>query len=108
MIGGTTRVTGRVEGAGALRVDGSVAGDVSVTGALSIVGSVQGDVTADELDVSGDLSGDATTQGPIHVRAGATVRGVLSGARVSIEPGATVSVVLDTAFELDGKPAKRR
>ncbi|MEB2313995.1 MAG: polymer-forming cytoskeletal protein [Sorangiineae bacterium] len=110
VLGPTTRVTGHVGGEGALRIEGSVRGDVSVTGPAEIArgGAVEGDVHAESLEIAGTLTGDVIATGPVAVRAGATVEGALKGSRVSIEPGATVAVRLDTEFELELGPARRR
>jgi cytoskeletal protein CcmA (bactofilin family) len=110
ILGPATRVTGRVSGAGGLRVEGHVQGDISVTGDAEIAdgGSVEGNVTAGSLDVSGSLLGDVNVRGAVVIRGGAVVRGELRGAEVSIEPGSRVSVRLDTDFELDLGPAPKR
>src|SRR4051794_24074926 len=111
VLGPTTRLTGRVSGDGALRVEGTIKGDLTVTGEADIAegGSVEGNLSAGALEVSGSLLGDANVQGPIAVRSGAVVRGELRGSEVSIEPGSRISVRLETEFELDlGAPARRR
>lgn len=111
ILGPSTRVTGRVSGEGALRVEGNVRGDVQVSGSAEIAegGSVEGNVSADTLDIAGSLLGDAVVSGPVFIRGGAVVRGELRGSEISIEPGSRVSVRLDTDFELDFAPvAKRR
>lgn len=110
-LGPRTRVTGKVSGAGPLRVEGQLRGDVNVSGDAEIAesGSVDGNVTAASLDVSGQLQGDVQVQGAVVIRSGAVVRGELRGAEVSIEPGARVAVRLDTDFELDlGQPPRQR
>lgn len=110
ILGPSTRVTGRVSGKGALRVEGHVHGDINVTGdaEVSAGASVEGNVTALSLQVSGSLLGDAVVEGPVSIRSSATVRGELRGAEISIEPGSRVSVRLETPFELDLRPAPRR
>lgn len=110
VLGRTTRLTGRVNGEGGLRVDGKVRGDVSVTGPAEISegASIEGDVHAESLEVSGTLLGDVAARGPVLIRAGAVVRGELAGSRVTIEPGARVAVRLETDFELDIETTRRR
>lgn len=110
VLGPSTKVTGRVSGEGALRVEGAVRGDIDVTGNAEIAegGSVEGNVTAQALDVGGSLLGDAVVRGAVAIRGGASVRGELRGAEISIEPGAKVSVRLDTDFELDFGPVAQR
>jgi cytoskeletal protein CcmA (bactofilin family) len=116
VLGPATRVTGRVSGDGALRVEGKVRGDIQITGDAEITatGNVEGNVTATSLDVSGTLLGDVVSSGPVAIREGAVVRGALRGSEISIEPGSRVSVQLVNDFDLDlgpadaGPPAKRR
>jgi cytoskeletal protein CcmA (bactofilin family) len=103
VLGPSTRVTGRVSGDGALRVEGTLKGDLSITGPAEIAegASVEGNVKAESLELWGSLLGDAVATGPIALRAGSLVRGDLRASEVSIEPGARVSVRLDIPFELD-------
>ncbi|HKY36138.1 MAG TPA: polymer-forming cytoskeletal protein [Polyangiaceae bacterium] len=111
VLGRSTRVTGRITGEGAVRVEGNLRGDISVTGEAEITegGSVEGNVSAESLDVSGSLLGNATVKGPVAIHGSAIVRGELRGSEISIEPGSRVSVRLDTDFELDlAAVAKRR
>ncbi|HEY4105783.1 MAG TPA: polymer-forming cytoskeletal protein [Polyangiaceae bacterium] len=110
VLGPATRVTGRINGAGTLRVEGSVKGDVSVHGETEIAdsGSIEGNVHGDAIEIGGKLVGDAEAEGAIAVRSSAHVRGQLRGAEISIEPGARVSVRLETEFELDFGAQRRR
>lgn len=110
VLGPSTRVTGRISGDGALRVEGTLKGDLSITGPAEIAegASVEGNVSAETLELMGSLIGDVVAAGPIAVRAGSLVRGELRASEVSIEPGSRVSVRLDTQFELDlGAPRRR-
>jgi len=111
VVGAATRVTGRISGNGALRIEGTVKGDVNVNGDAEIAegASVEGNLQGEALDIGGSLLGDARANGAIAVRSTASVRGELRGAEVSIEAGARVSVRLDTEFELDfGNAAQKR
>ena len=111
VVGAATRVTGRISGAGALRIEGAVKGDVNVNGDIELAegGSLEGNLQGEGLDIGGSLMGDAQARGAIAVRASASVRGELRGGEVSIEAGARVSVRLETDFELDfGGAARRR
>jgi cytoskeletal protein CcmA (bactofilin family) len=111
VLGPATRVTGRISGDGALRIEGAVKGDVNVHGETEIAegGRLEGNLHGAALDIGGTLLGDAQAEGVIAVRAGAQVRGELRAAEVSIEAGARISVRLETEFELDfGAPQRRR
>ena len=103
VLGRAAVLVGKLQGQGALTIEGTVRGDVTITGPLEIAegASVEGDVTAESLDVRGALVGDVHTRGPIAIGSEATVRGSLSGARISIDPGARVSVRMASDFELD-------
>jgi cytoskeletal protein CcmA (bactofilin family) len=103
VLGPTTRITGRITGKGGLRIDGKVKGDVSITGpcVLSEGASVEGDFAAESLDLGGDIEGNVTTEGGIVVRQNARLRGEVKSAGVAIEPGAKVSVRLNTPFEIE-------
>jgi cytoskeletal protein CcmA (bactofilin family) len=110
VVGRATRVTGRVTGSGALRIEGTVKGDVNVNGDTEIAegGSVEGNLHGEGLDIGGVLQGDARATNAIAVRSTAQVRGELRAAEISIEAGARVSVRLETEFELDFGPLPRR
>jgi cytoskeletal protein CcmA (bactofilin family) len=84
-IGRGTRVRGRVEGSGDLRIEGEVTGDVRVSGAVTIEGT---------------LTGDVVSEGAVLIRAGAQVEGNMSGAEVALEEGASFSGRIDADFEL--------
>jgi cytoskeletal protein CcmA (bactofilin family) len=102
ILSASTNIEGNVHGAGGLSILGTVTGNVDVDGPVELgAGSqVNGDVRAASLTIDGTLDGDATAVGLIAVGSGARVTGVLKGSGVSIEAGATVSVRLDTEFEL--------
>lgn len=110
VIGAATRVTGRISGNGALRIEGAVKGDLNLDGdaELAAEGSLEGNVNAESFDISGALLGDARANGAIAVRASARVQGELSAAEISIEAGARVAVRLETDFDLDFGTAPRR
>jgi cytoskeletal protein CcmA (bactofilin family) len=103
VLGPTTRIVGRVTGKGSVRVEGTAAGGIEVTGPAEIApgATVEGNVRAETLDLGGTLQGDVDAAGPVLIRAEATARGQLRGSQVSIEPGSRVSVLLDTAFEVE-------
>ncbi|MBN2196918.1 MAG: polymer-forming cytoskeletal protein [Polyangiaceae bacterium] len=109
VLGPTTHVTGRVTGPGGLSVEGRIDGGVQLTGPCTIGtgAAVVGDMAADTLDVAGTLTGDAVVADRVVVRSSATVRGKWRAARVVIEPGASVSLRLDSDFDLDLEPKRR-
>ncbi len=110
VLGPATRLTGRISGRGGLRIEGTLKGDVNITGPAELTdgASLAGDLGASSLDLGGNLIGTVTTTGPIIIRSSAVLRGQVKGSEVSIEPGAKVSLRLDTAFELDLGLTKKR
>jgi len=111
VLGSSTRVTGRVSGDGALRVEGTVKGDVTVKGPLELTdgAAIEGNVEAEALEIAGSLLGDVVTSGAVTIHAGAVVRGEMRAAHVMIEPGSRVALRLDADFELDlGQPTRRK
>lgn len=110
VIGTPSRVTGRVHGRGALRVEGSLEGDAKVTGPCEVLegGSVSGNIEARSLTIQGSVIGDVSTSGAVVIGAQASARGAFRCERVVIEPGAQVLLDLDADFELDLSTPPRR
>jgi cytoskeletal protein CcmA (bactofilin family) len=102
VLGRGTRVRGRVQGDGDLRIEGQVEGNVSVSGELSLEegATITGDVEAAAVTISGALTGDVTAQGPVAIRVGARVTGNLGGTEVSLEEGAEFFGRIEAEFEL--------
>jgi cytoskeletal protein CcmA (bactofilin family) len=102
VVGRGTRVRGRIQGEGYLRVEGAIEGDVSVSGELLIDegAEVQGNVDAAVVTISGAITGDVSSRGGVVVRASAKVAGNLGSPEVSLEEGADFSGRIDADFEL--------
>jgi cytoskeletal protein CcmA (bactofilin family) len=102
VLGRGTRVRGRIQGDGDLRVEGAVEGDVSVSGELLIEdgAEVRGNVDASAVTISGGLTGDVSSRSSIVVHASAKVAGNLGGPEVSLEEGAEFSGRIEADFEL--------
>ena len=62
---------------------------------------IDGDFSAESLDLGGVVTGNVTTTGAVVVRGGARLRGEVKSAQVAFEPGARVSVRLNTPFEIE-------
>jgi cytoskeletal protein CcmA (bactofilin family) len=114
VLGRGTRVRGRVQGDGDLRVEGQIEGNVSVTGELLLEegASIQGDIEAALVTIGGALTGDVAARGPVTIRATAKVTGNLGGTEVSLEEGAEFAGRIEADFELpaelqDGRPGGR-
>lgn len=102
VLGRGTRVRGRIQGDGDLRVEGAVEGNVSVSGELFIDegAEVQGNVDAAVVTISGALTGDVSSRGGVVVRSSAKVSGNLGSPEVSLDEGAEFSGRIDADFEL--------
>lgn len=102
VLGRGTRVRGRIQSDGDLRVEGGIEGDVSVNGEVVIEegAEVRGNVDGAVVTIGGALTGDASSRTGIVVRASAKVAGNLGGPEVSIEEGAEFSGRIEADFEL--------
>jgi cytoskeletal protein CcmA (bactofilin family) len=87
VLGRGTRVRGRIQGDGDLRVEGAIEGDVRVTGELLIDegADVQGNIEAAIVTISGALTGDVTSRGGVVVRSSAKVSGNLNSLGASMQ-----------------------
>jgi len=56
-----------------------------------------GTVIGEELTIEGEITSDEE----VVIRSGSLLHGEVKGAEVAIEPGARVSIRLDTPFELN-------
>lgn len=102
IIGGGTRIRGKISGEGNLVVEGHIEGEVAVRGNLTIAegGSVVSNVEAHAINVAGALEGDVNASGNVRIVAGGRVRGDVKGAEVAIDEGAEFAGRLDCDFEL--------
>lgn len=102
-IGSGARVRGRIHGDGDLLIEGNVEGDLALRGDLTIAegGSLTSKaIEAQSVTIGGTLDGDVSATGPVHLVAGANVRGNLRGSAVAIDEGARFSGRLDCEFDL--------
>lgn len=102
VLGETAIVIGNVTGQGDLEVRGRVQGSVELIGRLLIAetGVVLGNIEATTVTIAGELRGDASSSDGLFVQSTGQVEGILTAARVGIEPGARVRGTLRS-----GEPA---
>jgi len=101
-LGPSTRVRGRIQGEGDLRVEGQVEGEVDVTGDLVLEdgASIEGNVSAQAVTLGGRLVGDVNARGAVIVTASAKVQGNLGGTEVSLDEGASFVGRIEADFDL--------
>jgi len=100
LIGRGTRVEGRVQFSGALRVEGSVQGEVRGDGkapatlALGREGSIVGSVAAVDLRSEGRIEGTVSAAGAVELLPDSTTSGELSYESLRVRRGAVLDCVL--------------
>ncbi len=112
-IGPTTRVIGRISGAGDLVVEGRCEGEVNVKGHLQVSrgGVVAAPVTAGDVTIEGGVHGDVTANGAVVLRAEGSIRGAIRAEKIALEDGAKFTGRIDMNVELpdelgQGRPTK--
>jgi cytoskeletal protein CcmA (bactofilin family) len=89
-IGNEVTITGNLDAAGDIHVDGTVKGDISCGQLiLGTNGSVTGNITAERATLAGSVEGTVTA-GELIIEKAARLSGDLSYDNVSIENGAKV------------------
>ena len=102
MIGPGTTIRGSITGDEDLLIEGNVEGAVRLTKDLTIGkgSTVEATVEAQDLRVSGRLTGDATVEVALKVDAGASVVGDVKTPRVHIVDGAHFQGRIDMDFDV--------
>ena len=98
VIGRTTRVRGRIVGAGDVEVQGFVEGEIAVGGDATVDthGLVGASIRGRRLVVRGAVKGDLVGEEAIVLEDGARVVGDVRAPRVAISPGALVRGYVET------------
>ncbi|MGV0981799.1 MAG: bactofilin family protein [Polynucleobacter sp.] len=105
LIGGSTKIYGRVVAETDLRIDGLVIGDIecddknnAITVALGDTGRVEGDIHAHRVLIAGVVEGSVYSMDRVELRPGAQVNGDITYGQLQIDSGAKVSGLLISRF----------
>jgi cytoskeletal protein CcmA (bactofilin family) len=98
VIGRTTFVRGRINGAGDLEIAGRVEGDVTCTGEVVIEaeGMALANISAGRIVVRGAVKGDLTAEEMVVVESRARIVGDLRAPRIAIAAGGLVRGLVET------------
>jgi cytoskeletal protein CcmA (bactofilin family) len=93
MIPEGINITGNIEGAGHLRVDGYVRGDVRLRGRLEVgqSGRVEGDLRGEDVVILGEVRGNVLSQNKLLLKAKCKVLGNVSCRGLIVEEGAWIT-----------------
>jgi len=86
-----TRLTGKIESDGDVRIDGWMSGSIRAKGKVVIgdKGYVEGEVNCLNTDISGEVKATLTVSELIVLKSSAKFTGDIVTKKISIEPGAT-------------------
>jgi cytoskeletal protein CcmA (bactofilin family) len=106
-----TTVTGDMECAGVLKVEGRIEGNVRRARQVMLAkeGSIQGDVVAQEVVVGGVIDGNVTASDRLELQTTAVVNGEITTKSVIVMEGARINGgVKMTELALVGRPVEGR
>ncbi len=85
-----TRLTGKIESDGDVRIDGWMSGTIIAKGKVVIgeKGHVDGEITCHKADISGEVKATLTVQELTLLKASSKFTGDIVTKKISIEPGA--------------------
>lgn len=114
IIGKGARITGTVEVAGDLVVQGEVQGDITCQNKISVTGVVDGNITTCDVDLDNAIvTGDINCTGDLHLSETATVSGnceamnVVCGGRIKGDVNAAESATFEEKAALVGNLTAR-
>jgi cytoskeletal protein CcmA (bactofilin family) len=90
-LGSSLEIKGQISGEEDLQVDGKVEGSISLPGqrlTIGRTGRVNSEITAREVVVFGNITGNLFAQDRVEIKKDASVTGDITTARISIEDGA--------------------
>ena len=92
IIGARNSVTGNIEGASPICINGKLIGNINSTSLyISKTGSVEGSVTADYLVLLGNITGDSINAGKLVVTVTGVVNSDVKVAKLTVEEGGVLN-----------------
>jgi cytoskeletal protein CcmA (bactofilin family) len=101
-----TTITGQIESAGIIRIDGTVKGTVKTKAKIAVgkSGCVEGDIVCTEADIEGKIDGTLLVEEKLTIRSNGNVSGDITTGKLVVEPGA----VFNGNCNMGGAPASNR
>ncbi|GAC1352070.1 MAG: hypothetical protein NVS3B20_07300 [Polyangiales bacterium] len=101
-VGRTTKVVGRITGAGDLLVAGRCEGEITLNGHLEVApgGVVAAPIDVSALTVEGSVEGDVVAKGAVILKSAGSVRGAIRADTFALEEGARFSGRIEMNVEL--------
>lgn len=105
LVSAGTKVTGDIESASGIRIDGSLKGKMIIKGKVIIgsPGEVTGDISCQLIEVSGKIKGNVQASELVSLKASAVIQGEIITKKLAIEPGAVFTGSCKMDGSLDGK-----
>ena len=107
-IGKSIVIKGEITGTQSLHVEGTIEGSIVLPNNRVTVGSsgrVSADITAEDIEVMGELIGNCEATDHIYVRSEGSICGNIVAARLSVEDGAYLTGTIDIRRE--ARPSRR-
>lgn len=114
IVGKGARITGTIEVAGDLVIQGEVQGDITCQNKISVTGVIDGNITTCDIDLDNAIiTGDINCTGDLHLSETATVSGnceamnVVCGGRIKGDVNAAESATFEEKAALVGNLSAR-
>lgn len=90
LVGAGTTITGNINCAGDIRIDGALIGNITSTGKIIIgtSGKIEGDIMCLNADLFGAITGNIKVNELLTLKASSILKGDIDTNKLSIEPGA--------------------
>jgi cytoskeletal protein CcmA (bactofilin family) len=103
-IGKNTKIKGDIISEADFRIDGTLDGNVKTSGkvVIGLEGYIHGKVECVQADIEGNFNGELIVQDLLSLKSTAVIEGVVSVAKLAVEPGAT----FNASCTMKGKEGK--